>query len=77
MSNQMEAQALPEFDLADRMRKTLRESGIGISEMALYLGVSRASVSNWINGRVVPTGPTLLAWAAKCGVTSEWLVGGA
>ena len=40
-----------EFDLADRMRRALRVAEISSNEMADYLGVSRTSVSAWINGR--------------------------
>lgn len=76
MSQATDANAPPEFDLADRLRKTLRESGIGVSEMADYLGVSRNAVSTWINGRIVPTGPALKLWALRCGVSVEWLVSG-
>lgn len=77
MSNAMQATSPPEFDLADRLRKTLRESGIGVSEMAAHLGVSRTTVSNWINGRIPPSEPGLRLWAMRCGVSREWLVSGA
>jgi hypothetical protein len=39
---------VPAWDLADRLRKTLRESGVGVQEMADYLEVSRNTVSAWI-----------------------------
>lgn len=35
---------IPEWDLADRMRKSLRHSGVGVQEMADYLGVARNTV---------------------------------
>ena len=63
----------PEWDLADRMRKALRESGTGVSDMADYLDVSRTAVSNWINGRIVPGRQTLMLWAIRTGVPLEWL----
>lgn len=62
-----------EFDLADRMRKSLRYSGAGVQEMADYLGVARTSVSNWINGRVHPDRRTRIAWALRTGVSVQWL----
>lgn len=76
MTQATEANAPPEFNLADRMRKSLREAGLGVGEMADYLGVSRSAVSNWINGRIVPTGPSLRLWALRCGVSVDWLVNG-
>jgi len=67
---------VPEFDRADRMRKALRQSDTGSQEMADYLGVSRNSVSNWINGRTTPGLPVLRSWAHRTGVSLGWLVTG-
>src|SRR5215471_16719244 len=64
---------IPEFDLADRMRKALRESGTGVAEMAAYLDVTRHSVSNWISGRRPPSTQTLRLWALRTGVSYDWL----
>ena len=64
----------PAWDLADRMRKALRHSRVGVQEMADYLGVSRASVGTWINGHNRPSKPALRLWALRCGVSYEWLV---
>ena len=61
------------FDTADRMRRALRVSGVGVQDMASYLDVSRTSVSNWINGRVAPATQTLRLWALRTGVPFEWL----
>ncbi|AMB58249.1 helix-turn-helix domain-containing protein [Microterricola viridarii] len=66
-----------EFDLADRMRRTLRVTGIGVQEMADYLEVSRESVGTWINGRITPRKTTLMAWALRTGASYDWLATGA
>lgn len=34
-----------EWDVADKMRKALRSSGVGVQEMADFLGMSRNSIS--------------------------------
>lgn len=68
-------QALPQWDVADRLRKSLRHAGLGTAEMADYLGVSRQSVGNWINGRIDPSQQTLRLWAMRTGVSYEWLAG--
>lgn len=68
--------SIPEWDLADRMRKTLRASDVGVQEIADYLEVSRNTVSTWINGRIVPSTTTLKLWAIRFGVPYEWLVDG-
>lgn len=75
MSEQPEA-VVPEWDLADRMRKALRHADIGVAEMADYLGVSRRSVSNWINGSVEPSLQTLRLWSLRTGVPLEWVLAG-
>jgi transcriptional regulator with XRE-family HTH domain len=67
----------PEFNLADRMRKAMRDAGISSSAMAEYLDVSRASVSNWTGGRIEPDTRTLRLWALRTGVSYSWLIGSA
>jgi transcriptional regulator with XRE-family HTH domain len=68
--------AVPEWDLADRLRKALRTSGTGVQEIADYLGVARNTVSTWINGKITPSKQTQRLWALRCGVPYEWLVAG-
>ena len=65
------------WDVADRMRKGLREANVGISEMASYLGVGRNTVSTWINGKIQPSTQTLRLWALRTGTDYEWLAYGA
>lgn len=62
-----------EFDLADRMRRAMRVSGVGVQEIADYLGVARNTVGSWINGRIVPSKQTLRLWALRTGAPFEWL----
>jgi transcriptional regulator with XRE-family HTH domain len=64
---------VPEWDVADRMRKSLRNAGMGVQEMADYLGVARNTVSTWINGRIEPSTQTLRLWALRTGVPFAWL----
>ena len=66
---------VPEWDIADRMRKALRASGISPGQMAAYLGVGGNTVSTWINGRIDPSTQTLRLWALRTGVPYEWLTG--
>lgn len=73
MSEQPAPLDAPPWDVADRMRKALRHAGIGVQEMADYLGVSRTSASNWINGRIAPSTQTLRLWALRTGTSYDWL----
>jgi transcriptional regulator with XRE-family HTH domain len=72
MSQQLH-EVIPTWDVADRMRKALRFSGVGVQEIADYLGVSRNTVSTWINGRIEPSKQTVRLWALRTGVPFEWL----
>jgi transcriptional regulator with XRE-family HTH domain len=65
----------PEFNLADRMRKAMRDAGITASAMAEYLDVSRTSINNWTSGRIEPDTRTLRLWALRTGVSYGWLTG--
>lgn len=61
------------FDLADRLRKTLRVSGHSVQDIANDMGVSRNTVSGWINGRATPSHEQLTVWAAYTGAPLQWL----
>ena len=68
--------AVPAWDIADRMRKALRVSGVSIEDMADYIEVSRRSVGNWINGRADPAAKYVRLWALRTGVPYTWLCHG-
>ena len=65
-----------EFDTADRLRRALRISGVGVQEMADYLGVGRTTVSNWISGRIEPRPAMVRLFALRTGFPYEWLLTG-
>jgi transcriptional regulator with XRE-family HTH domain len=60
-------------DRVDRMRKALRLADMEVNELAGLLGVSRNTVSSWINGRVDPKRASLMAFAHFTDVPYEWL----
>lgn len=64
------------WDLADRLRKALRVSGVGVGEMADELHVSRNTVGNYINGHTEPNRATLRVWALRTGIPIEWILTG-
>jgi hypothetical protein len=66
------ADGLPKWDLADRMTKSLRHAGLGVTEMAEYLDVDRSTVSTWINGRIEPNDRTMQLWALRTGIPYTW-----
>lgn len=64
---------IPSWDLHDRLGKALRDSGLGVSDMAEQLGVSRETIGRWVNGRGAPKRGSLVAWASVTGVDFRWL----
>ena len=65
--------AVPEFQTYDRMRKAIEVADVPIVTMADELGVSRETISRWLNGRTKPSRATLRVWALRTGVPFEWL----
>lgn len=76
MTQQQTAATVPEWTMGDRLGKALGHAGIGVGEMADYLGVSRNTVGNYINDRRSIPRPTLMLWAMRTGVPLEWLESG-
>ena len=64
---------IPIWTLGDRMAKALDHAGIGVQEMADYLGVARNTVSTWIHDRIRPSQQTLMLWAFRTGVDLVWI----
>lgn len=76
MSEATTTTRIPEWDLSDRLRKALRESGVGVQDMAEYLEVSRHTIGNWINGHTRPRPSEVREWSRRTGVPYEWLAHG-
>lgn len=62
-----------EFDLADRLRKSLRVSGWSVQDIADQMNVSRNTVGNWLNGRAVPSHEQLVVWCAYTRAPLDWI----
>ena len=67
---------VPEWDIGDRMRKSLRVAKMTNQDMADYLGVARETISTWLSGRITPTKQTTMLWAMRTGVPHEWITTG-
>ena len=73
MSTQQSEPEIPQWDVADRMGKALRSSGVKPAQMALYLGVHRNTITNYIRGKSKPTRATLIAWADITRRPLDWI----
>jgi transcriptional regulator with XRE-family HTH domain len=69
----------PEWTIGDRCRKARRAAGIEARELAVTLGVSPNTISNYENDRFDPKKArrTLISWALATGVPLAWLETGA
>jgi transcriptional regulator with XRE-family HTH domain len=76
MSEQEQEAAVPEWDIADRLRKSLRVAQMSPGRMADYLGVGGNTVSTWLSGRIYPSVQTKRLWALRTGVPYTWLCHG-
>lgn len=70
---QDDLRAALEFDLADRLTKSMHVAGLTIPDMAEALDVSVSTVGNYTNGRTRPKKLALKEWAMRTGAPLEWL----
>ena len=65
-----------EFDLADRIRKAMRVSGLNQVELGALVGVTGSSVSGWASGKVTPAHHYVKRIASATDVPLDWLLNG-
>lgn len=61
------------WDLVDRLHKALRVGKCKPGEMTRILGVSPATMTNYLSGKSRPKDGMLRPWALRCGVPFDWL----
>lgn len=66
---------VPEWSLADRLIKARRWAGLEQEDLAADFGMTRQAISKWERGISVPRLVVIKQWAARCGVSLEWLLG--
>lgn len=65
---------IPEWSLGWRLQRALAHGKISVQAMADHLGVSRSTVSRWMNERGAPPKVGFVAqWAWLCKVDPAWL----
>ena len=62
-----------QFQTHDHVRKAVEVAGLSVGEFAEALGVSRNTVSRWLNGRARPSTAQMIAISVVTGVPLEWL----
>lgn len=76
MDNASEHGQVPEWTIADRLRKARELTGLDQTEFADTIGISRKTVSNYerdSDRRHIRA--FMIAWALGAGVDYDWLVG--
>lgn len=72
--NRQGIQGVPEWTMADRLRKVRELTGLDQSEFASLIGVSRGTVSTYeSNPHAAHKRPYLLAWAYYTHTALEWI----
>lgn len=56
-----------------RMKRCLEVSGRQMTDVAKILGVSRTTISNWLNGRTQPRRGQIERWAQFFSVPASWI----
>lgn len=65
---------IPEWTLGWRLQRSLAHGSVAVQAMADHLGVSRSTISRWLNEHGAPPKAAYLKqWALRCGVPYEWL----
>ena len=76
MSEMPDGGDIPEWTLGWRLQRALAHAGVSVEEMADEIGVSRSTVSRWLNDRGTPPRIGYLKlWALRTGVSWEWVLG--
>lgn len=65
-----------EFDLADRIRKSMRVAGLDQQTLAAAIGVTSSAISAWVRAVSAPDLDTQARIARATGVPMDWLVRG-
>lgn len=64
---------IPEWELCDRLVRSLRKVRLNNQEVAQIMGVRADTVSRWVNGHNKPSHAVLTIWSDMTGVDRCWL----
>ena len=76
MSMMMTPGTVPQWTIADRLRKARESAGYGQAEFAQATSLARATISAAENGHRVPSRANVRLWALATGVPYEWIMTG-
>ncbi len=76
MTTATEPGQIPQWTMADRLRKARDHAGLSQAELADAIGVSRNSISSYETGSIQPRRIVLNAWSLTTGVPLAWITTG-
>ena len=76
MSMQLVPGRIPEWSIADRLRKARESAGLEQTELAAATSISRATISAAERGHRVPSRSNMRLWSMATGVPLAWLESG-
>ena len=73
MTSAYEPGQIPEFDMGDRLKKAIEVSDLSVAAMAEYVGVTRETLSRYLNGRQDAPIAIVRLISIRTGVPFHWL----
>ena len=73
MQTQEQGLSIPTWTLGWRLQRALAFADVSVEQIAEELGVSRSTVSRWLNDRGTPSLGYLKIWALRTGTPFSWL----
>ena len=64
---------IPQFDVADRLKKALSVADVPVGEMAEYIGITRETLSRYLNGRTPAPIAVVRLISVRTRVSLTWL----
>ena len=73
MTTSLSVGRIPEWTVADRLRKAREDAGLEQQELAAMIGVARNTVGNAEKGKTAVRKIVLNQWSLATGVPVQWL----
>ena len=59
----------------ERLRKVIKDNNLKQAELAYKVGITPATISQYIHGRTIPRGDHIVVICRELKISSDWLLG--